>query len=233
MKWNEWFEGFDLEPLQSDLSELCGNLPMSWEWVSLSKWLEMSDLTKPYQNEWNRWEMNELRWIEWNEWIEGFDFVNPMARSLWSEQGVPMKVTWDEWFDQTLSKWSDSMRNEWIEVKWVKWSEMSDLMEMTWNNPMGMVLWVGWECPYGSDLMLVIWSNPIKMIRIDEKWMNRVNRGEMSEWMEMTWNNPMGMVLWSVESVPIKVTGMNPMRMSLSKWMESMRNEWNEVNRGE
>ena len=172
MKWNEWFEGFDLEPLQSDLSELCGNLPMSWEWVSLSKWLEMSDLTKPYQNEWNRWEMNELRWIEWNEWIEGFDFVNPMARSLWSEQGVPMKVTWDEWFDQTLSKWSDSMRNEWIEVKWVKWSEMSDLMEMTWNNPMGMVLWVGWECPYGSDLMLVIWSNPFKMIRIDEKWMN-------------------------------------------------------------
>ena len=176
MKWNEWFEGFDLEPLQSDLSELCGNLPMSWEWVSLSKWLEMSDLTKPYQNEWNRWEMNELRWIEWNEWIEGFDFVNPMARSLWSVEGVPMKVTWDEWFDQTLSKWSDSMRNEWIEVKWVKWSEMSDLMEMTWNNPMGMVL-------------------------------------------------------WSVESVPIKVTGMNPMRMSLSKWMESMRNEWIEVSR--
>ena len=232
MKWNEWFEGFDLEPLQSDLSELCGNLPMSWEWVSLSKWLEMSDLTKPYQNEWNRWEMNELRWIEWNEWIEGFDFVNPMARSLWSEQGVPMEVTWDEWFDQTLSKWSDSMRNEWIEWNEVNRGEMSDLKDLT-LNPMGMVLWVGWECPYGSDLMLVIWSNPIKMIRIDEKWMNRVNRGEMSEWMEMTWNNPMGMVLWSVESVPIKVTGMNPMRMSLSKWMESMRNEWIEVNRGE
>ena len=33
--------------------------------------------------------------------------------------------------------------------------------------------------------------------------MNRVNRGEMSEWMEMTWNNPMGMVLWSVESVEV------------------------------
>ena len=171
MKWNEWFEGFDLEPLQSDLSELCGNLPMSWEWVSLSKWLEMSDLTKPYQNEWNRWEMNELRWIEWNEWIEGFDFVNPMARSLWSEQGVPMKVTWDEWFDQTLSKWSDSMRNEWIEVKWVKWSEMSEWMEMTWNNPMGMVLWVGWECPYQSDWNEPYENVPIKMNGIDEKWM--------------------------------------------------------------
>ena len=180
MKWNEWFEGFDLEPLQSDLSELCGNLPMSWEWVSLSKWLEMSDLTKPYQNEWNRWEMNELRWIEWNEWIEGFDFVNPMARSLWSEQGVPMKVTWDEWFDQTLSKWSDSMRNEWSEVKWVKWSEMNDLMEMTWNNPMGMVL-------------------------------------------------------WSSEGVPMRVTWDEWFDQTLSKWMESMRNEWIEwieVNRG-
>ena len=142
IEWNEWFEGFDFEPLQSDLSELCGNLPMSWEWVSLWKWLEMSDLTKPYQNEWNRWEMNELRWIEWNEWIEGFDFVNPMARSLWSEQGVPIKVTWDEWFDQTLSKWSDSMRNEWIEVKWVNRGEMSDLMDLT--------LWTLWESPYGQ-----------------------------------------------------------------------------------
>ena len=64
MKWNEWFEGFDLEPLQSDLSELCGNLPMSWEWVSLSKWLDVSDLIKPFQNDQNRWEMNELKWIE-------------------------------------------------------------------------------------------------------------------------------------------------------------------------
>ena len=61
----------------------------------------------------------------------------------------------------------------------------------------------------------------------------------------------MGMVLWSIESVPIKVTGMNPMRKSLwsiegvpikmtwfvccdqilSKWMKSMRFEWIEVSR--
>ena len=234
MKWNEWFEGFDLEPLQSDLSELCGNLPMSWEWVSLSKWLEMSDLTKPYQNEWNRWEMNELKWIEWIEvkwviwWIwlcEPYGKVpmvdrrcpyesdlrwviwsNPIKmirfNEKWMNWSEMSEMKWNEWFDgndleqpygngpmsrlrvslwkwlewkwkwKSLSKWSESMRNEWIEVKWVKWSEMSDLMEMTWNNPMGKVLWVGWECPYGSDLMLVIWSNPFKMIRIDEKWMN-------------------------------------------------------------
>ena len=190
MKWNEWFEGFDLEPLQSDLSELCGNLPMSWEWVSLSKWLEMSDLTKPYQNEWNRWEMNELRWIEW---IEGFDFVNPMGKSLWSVEGVPMKVTWDEWFDQTLSKWSESMRNEWIEwtlwespyqndqnrwemneMKWIEvnrgeMSDLKDLMRSTlWKSPYEMnegvpikVIWVK-----------MIWPNTIKMNGIDEKWMN-------------------------------------------------------------
>ena len=29
---------------------------------------------------------------------------------------------------------------------------MSEWMEMTWNNPMRMSLWVGWECPYQSDL---------------------------------------------------------------------------------
>ena len=123
-----------------------------------------------------------------------------------------------------------------IDEKWmnrVNRGEMSEWMEMTWNNPMGMVLWSSEGVPIKMTWVKVKINVPIKMNGIDEKWMNRVNRGEMSEWMEMTWNNPMGMVLWSVESVPIKVTGMNPMRMSLSKWMESMRNEWNEVNRGE
>ena len=111
-------------------------------------------------------------------------------------------------------------------MKWVIW--------WIWLcEPYGKVPMVSRRCPYESDLRWVIWSNPIKMIRIDEKWMNRVNRGEMSDLMEMTWNNPMGKSLWSIEGVPIKMTWMNPMRMSLSKWMESMRNKWNEVNRGE
>ena len=172
MKWNEWFEGFDLEPLQSDLSELCGNLPMSWEWVSLSKWLEMSDLTKPYQNEWNRWEMNELKWIEWIEvkWVIWWIWLcEPYGKVPMVSRRCPYES------DLRWVIWSNPIKMIRIDEKWmnrVNRGEMSDLMEMTWNNPMGMVLWVGWECPYGSDLMLVIWSNPFKMIRIDEKWMN-------------------------------------------------------------
>ena len=168
---------------------------------------------------WRIWLGTPSKWLEWTLWESPYEL----------RMSVPIKVTWNEWFDQTLSKWMESMRNEWIEVNRVKW--------VNWRiwlcEPYGKIPMVSRRCPYESDLRWVIWSNPIKMNGIDEKWMNRVNRGEMSEWMEMTWNNPMGMVLWSVEGVPIKVTGMNPMRMSLSKWMESMRNEWNEVNRGE
>ena len=43
----------------------------------------------------------------------------------------------------------------------------------------------------------------------------------------------MGMVLWSVEGVPMEVTWCEWFDHFLSKWMESMRNEWIEVNRGE
>ena len=96
-----------------------------------------------------------------------------MGKVLWSVEGVPMEVTWDEWFDHFLSKWSDLMRFEWIEVNR---GEMSDLKDLT--------LWTLWE-----------WS------------------------------------LWSVEGVPIKVTWDEWFDQTLSKWMESMRNEWIEVNR--
>ena len=71
--------------------------------------------------------------MKWNEWNDGFDFVNPMRKSLWSVEGVPIKMTWNEWFDQTLSKWSELMRNEWIEVNRTIWSEMSDLKDLTLN----------------------------------------------------------------------------------------------------
>ena len=104
-------------------------------------------------------------------------------------------------------------------MKWVIW--------WIWLcEPYGKVPMVSRRCPYESDLRWVIWSNPIKMIRIDEKWMNRVNRGEMSDLMEMTWNNPMGKSLWSIEGVPIKMTWMNPMRMSLSKWSDLIELKW-------
>ena len=156
-----------------------------------------------------------------------------MGKSLWSIESVPIKMTWCEWKWMSLSKWMESMRNKWNEVNR---GEMSEWMELTWNNPMGISLWSIEGVP-----IKVTWMNPMRMSL--SKWMesmrnewnevNRVKWGEMSDLMEMTWNNPMGISLWSVESVPIKVTGMNPMRKSLSKWMESMRNEWNEVNRGE
>ena len=108
---------------------------------------------------------------------------------------------------------------------------MSDLMELTWNNPMGISLWSIEGVP-----IKVTGMNPMRMSL--SKWMesmrnewNEVNRGEMSEWMELTWNNPMGKVLWSVESVPIKVTWCEWFDQTLSKWSDSMRNEWIEVNR--
>ena len=55
--------------------------------------------------------------------------------------------------------------------------------------------------------------------------------GEMSDLKEMTWNNPMGISLWSEESVPIKMTWDEWFDQTLSKWMDSMRFEWIEVNR--
>ena len=118
---------------------------------------------------------------------------------------------------------------------------MSDLMEMT--------LWTLWEwsygpmvsrrCPYQFDLIEPYENVPIKMIRIDEKWMNRVNRGEMSDLMEMTWNNPMGMVLWvgwecpygsdwnePYEKVPIKMNGIDEKWMNRGRISEIKWNEW-------
>ena len=102
---------------------------------------------------------------------------------------------------------------------------------------MGKVLWSVEGEPYESDLSESENESPYQNDQnrwdLNElKWIE-VNRDEMSDLMEMTWNNPMGISLWSVEGVPIKVTWMNPMRKSLSKWSESMRFEWIEVNRGE
>ena len=36
------------EPYESDLNESNGKVPMSWEWVSLSKWLDWSQWESPY-----------------------------------------------------------------------------------------------------------------------------------------------------------------------------------------
>ena len=78
---------------------------MSWEWMSLSNWLEWiqwespyesiegvpyeNDLNEseneyPYQNDENRLEMNELKWIEWNEvkWVKWWIWLEPYGSEL-------------------------------------------------------------------------------------------------------------------------------------------------------
>ena len=133
-----------------------------------------------------------------------------MEKSLWSIEGVPIKVTWDEWFDQTLSKWSDSMRNEWIEVKWseMKWNEWfdgNDLEQPYGNGPMSRLRVSLWKWLDVSDLI--------------KPYQNDQNRWEMNElkwieWIEVKWViwwNWLGTTLWkspyeSVESVPMEVT---------------------------
>ena len=193
-------------PYQSDLSE--------------------SENESPYQNDQNRWDLNELKWIEVNRG-EMSDLMDLMRSTLWKSpyemnEGVPIKVTWFVCCDQILSKWMESMRNEWIEwneMKWVIWWIL--LCEPYEKVPM-----VERECPYQNDLICLLWPNPFKMIRIDEKWVNWVKWSEMSDLMDLTWNNPMRKSLWSSEgepyrsdlmwvkmNVPIKMNGID------EKWM--------------
>ena len=148
--------------------------------------------------------------------------------SLWSREMNPMRVTWLISMRKSLSKWMDSMRFEWIEVNRVNRSEMSDLKDLTWNNPMGMVPMVERDEPYESDLVDLNEKVPIKMNGIDEIWMNWVKWVIWRKWARTTlWESPYELRM----SVPMEVTWMNPMRKSLSKWLDLMRFEWIEVNR--
>ena len=169
MKWNEWFDGNDLE-------QPYGNGPMSRLRVSLWKWLDVSDLIKPYQNDQNRWEMNELKWIEWIE-VKWVIWWNWLGTTLWKSPYGQNKVSLWKWLEMSdlikpyqneWNRWemSEMKWNEWIEVKWVIW----------WN-------WLGttlWKSPYESVEsvpMEVTWVKvkmnvPIKMNGIDEIWMN-------------------------------------------------------------
>ena len=147
MKWNEWFVGFDFEPY--------GKVPMSWEWVSLWKWLEMSENENPYQIEWNRWDMNELKWIEWIEGFEGFDFVNPMAKSLWVDRECP--------YQNDLSDLNGNLPMSWEWVSLSKWLRII-LWESPYESIESVPMEVTWDEPYENV--------PIKMIRFNEIWMN-------------------------------------------------------------
>ena len=108
--WESPYESREVNPM-----EVTGMNPMR---KSLSKWSESM------RNEWI--EVNRVKWVNWRIWL-----CEPYGISLWSEEGVPMRVTWLISMRKSLSKWSDSMRFEWIEVKWVKWSEMSELKEVS------------------------------------------------------------------------------------------------------
>ena len=64
-----------------------------------------------------------------------------MGKSLWSIEGVPIKVTWVKVI------WSNSIKMNGIDEKWMNrvdrtiWGEMSELKDVDWNNPMEMSLW--------------------------------------------------------------------------------------------
>ena len=122
MRWNEWFDGIDLE--------------QPYEKVPMASWMSV-----PMEVTWVKVKINvpikmiriDEKWMNWVKWSDLMDltWMNPMGISLWSIESVPIRVTWDEWFDQTLSKWSESMRFEWIEVNRTIWGEMSELKEVS------------------------------------------------------------------------------------------------------
>ena len=135
LKWIEVNRGE-----MSDLMEMTWNNPMEVTWVNLmgkSLWFEnecpyrfdLIDLSeKVPMFSW----MNVPMRVTWN---------NPMGKSLWSVEGVPIKVTGMNPMRKSLSKWMESMRFEWIEVNRTIRGEMSDLKDLTWNNPMRKSLW--------------------------------------------------------------------------------------------
>ena len=147
----------------------------------------MSENESPYQNEWNRWDLNELKWIErfevkwviWRIWLcEPYGKV-PMSwervsLSKWLEwsqwespyelrMSVPIKMTWVIPMRMFLSKWSESMRFEWIEVNRTIRGKMSDLKDLT--------LWTLWEWSYGLEkVSLWKWLEMNPMRKSLSKW---------------------------------------------------------------
>ena len=155
--------------------------------------------------------MSDLMDLTWN---------NPMRKSLWSIEGVPIKMTWMNPMRMSLSKWSDLIELKWIErfeVIWVNWRKWA--RTTLWESPYGqkkVSLWE-WldvsenECPYQNE-----W-NRWEMNEL--KWIE-VNRGKMSDLKDLMrttlWKSPYGRL-----------------RVSLWKWLEMSdlikpyQNEWN------
>ena len=185
---------------------------MSWEWVSLSIWLDWSQWESPYV------QLNECPYqsdlSEPNGNLPMVEWKCPYQSDLmWVKMSVPIKMNG---IDEI---WTRISEMKWIEVKWRIW-------RIWLCEPYEKVPMVERECPYQNDLICLLWPNPFKMIRIDEKWVNWVKWSEMMDLMDLTWNNPMRKSLWSVEgepyrsdlmwvkmNVPIKMNGID------EKWM--------------
>ena len=133
--------------------------------VSLWKWLEMSDLIKPYQNDQIQWEMNEMKWIEvnrgkmsdlmdltlWTLWESPYGRLRVslwkwLGTTLWESPYGRLRVSLSKWLEWTL--WECPYQNEWNrwemnEMKWIevnrgKMSDLMDLMRSTlWKSPYG------------------------------------------------------------------------------------------------
>ena len=167
----------------------------------------------PYQNDRIQWDLNELKWIEWNEWIEGFDFVNPMAKSLWCEKVNPMEVTWLISMRMSLSKWWELMRFEWIEVNRMNRGEISELKDLTlwtlWESPYGVR-----RCPYQSDLSEG--ENECHYQNDQNRW--DLNELKWIERLEVKWVN-WRIWLWTLWKSPYELSKVNPIKMT---WVNLM-----------
>ena len=160
-------------------------------------------------------------------------WVNSVGISLWVENECPYQsdLMWVKMSVPIKMNGIDEIWTRISEMKWIEWNEWFDGFDL--EQPYGNGPMVSRRCPYQNDLICLLWPNPFKMIRIDEKWVNRVKWSEMMDLMDLTWMNPMARSLWSEESVHMRVTWDEWFDQTLSKWSESMRFDWIEVNRGE
>ena len=168
----------------SDLMEMTWNNPMGVTWVNLmgkSLWVENEC---PY-----RFDLIDLSekvpMFSWMNVPIKVTWVNLMGISLWSSESVPIKVTWCEWKWVSLSKWMESMRNEWIEVNRVNRGEMKDLKDLT--------LWTLWESPYGRKRVSL--SKWLDLFVVTKSFQNEWNRWDLNELKWIEWNE-VKWVIW-------------------------------------
>ena len=132
MKWVNWRS--DLEqpygngpmvrrrcPYESDLSEPNGNLPMSWEWVSLSIWLDWSQWESPY--------------VQLNECPYESDLEQPYGNGPMVDWECPYQSDWNEPYEKVPIKMNELKWIERFEVIWVIWRKWA--RTTLWESPYG------------------------------------------------------------------------------------------------